>query len=64
MPRANSSNAADDAVVRELGNIKKLLILQLMVSGVEAQHIARALGIAKSTLSGLVPARAVQKSKG
>jgi DNA-binding NarL/FixJ family response regulator len=50
-------------VVQELADLKKLLILQLMTSGVEAQHIARALGISKSTLSRLVPARSVTKSR-
>lgn len=49
------------SVVAELDNIKRLLILQLITSGVQANDIAKALRVAKSTISKLVPAREVKK---
>lgn len=64
MAQANNSNTMDNQIICELVNIKRLLILQLMISGVEAQHIAKALGTSKSTLSRVVPARSVKKVKG
>lgn len=64
MVRANNSNTTSDQIIRELADIKRLLILQLIISGVEAQHIARALGVSKSTISRVVPARNVKKTKG
>ena len=63
MARANNSNTATDLIVSELMHIKRLFVLHLLNSGVEAQHIARALGTSKSTLSRLVPARLVTKPK-
>lgn len=53
-----------DRIVRELADIKRLLILQLITSGVEAQYVAKALRISKSTLSGIVSARSIKKTKG
>ena len=46
----------------ELNAIKRLLVLQLITSGVQAVDIASALGVDKSVVSRLVPARKVKKT--
>ncbi len=51
-----------DPVADELSSIKRLLILQLVTSGVQANIVASALGVSKSAVSGLVPTRKVKKS--
>lgn len=50
-----------DPVASELDSIKRLLILQLITSGVQAKDIASALRVDKSVVSRLVAARAVKK---
>ena len=50
-----------DPVVAELDAIKRLLVLQLITSGVKATQIASALGVDPSAISRLVPARKVKK---
>ena len=50
-----------DPAVKELEAIKKLLILQLVTSGVHSTTIARAMGVDVSVVSRLVPARRVKK---
>ena len=50
-----------DPVVKELEAIKKLLILQLVTSGVHSTTIARAMGVDVSVVSRLVPARRVKR---
>jgi DNA-binding NarL/FixJ family response regulator len=52
---------AGDPVATELADIKRLLILQLLTSGVQTKEIASSLGVANSTISRLVPARDVKK---
>jgi predicted transcriptional regulator len=52
-----------DPVVKELDAIKRLLVLQLLTSGVQATDIARAMGVAKSALSRLVPSRKIKRRK-
>ncbi len=51
----------NDPVADELDSIKRLLVLQLITSGVQATDIASALGVDKSVVSRLVPARKVKK---
>ena len=51
-----------DAVVKELDAIKRLLVLQLLSSGVQSTAVARAMGVDVSVVSRLVPARRVKKS--
>lgn len=51
----------EDPVVEQLDQIKRLLMLGLIVSGIQAKDIATVLGVHKSTISGLVPARAIKK---
>jgi hypothetical protein len=53
----------NDPVVQHLDEIRRLLMLQLVVSGVQAKDIAVVLGVNKSAISGIVPARAVRKLK-
>ena len=52
---------SDDPLARELEAIKKLLILQLVTTGVEAQDIGKVLGLGKSDMSRLVPTRKIKK---
>lgn len=54
----------EDPVVEQLDQIKRLLMLELIVSGIQAKDIATVLGVGKSTISGLVPARAIKKRGG
>jgi DNA-binding NarL/FixJ family response regulator len=49
------SDKANDALLLELGDVKRLLILQLLVQGVSQAQIALALGVNQSTISRLVP---------
>jgi predicted transcriptional regulator len=51
----------NDPVADELGSIKRLLVLQLITSGVQAQDIAGTLGVDKSVVSRMVPSRKVKK---
>ncbi len=53
-----------DPVADELDAIKRLLVLQLITSGVQTTHIASSLGVDKSVISRLVPARRVKKRSG
>lgn len=50
-----------DPVADELSSIKRLLVLQLLTSGVQAKDVASALGVDKSVISRLVPSRALKK---
>lgn len=50
-----------DPVTNELGSIKRLLVLQLITSGIQAKDIASALGVDQSVVSRLVPARKLKK---
>jgi predicted transcriptional regulator len=58
--KGNRAKRSDDAA-DELGSIKRLLVLQLITSGVKAKDIAAALGIHQSAVSRLVPSRKVKK---
>jgi predicted transcriptional regulator len=61
--RRKRGQKSGDAVVDELGSIKRLLLLQLITSGVQAKDIASALGVDQSVVSRLVPSRKVKKRK-
>lgn len=63
MARAkNVGSDPEQAVLGALEDIKRLLILQLMVSGIQSQHIAVALGTSNSSITRLVPARLVKNN--
>jgi hypothetical protein len=48
--------------MRELQDIKKLLVLQLLASGVRAGDIARALDMNKGNFSRMFPVRKLSKN--
>lgn len=51
----------DKRIVELLEDIKRLLILDLVAKGVQAKDIAEVLGVAKSTIAGIVSARKIRK---
>ncbi len=53
-----------DPITDGLDSIKRLLVLQLITSGVQASSIASALGVDKSVISRMVPSRKVKRSTG
>lgn len=55
--------ANDDPIVQELADIKRLLVLGLMASGVQQSHIATALQVDAGTVSRLVPASLAKKKQ-
>jgi IS30 family transposase len=48
-------------ITEQLEELKRLMIVQLLASGVQSAHIAKALGIHPSAISRIVPVRDVQK---
>jgi len=57
--------AKEDEQLEELRAIKKLLMLQLLRTGVKQVHIANMLGVSEATISRMLPkglAKAVGKS--
>jgi transcriptional regulator len=55
--RTNASES--DPVVRELCDVKKLLILDLLSRGVKQAQIAKMLGVDKGNFSRMHPLRAI-----
>lgn len=62
------SNQPDTPETRDLARIsaqledlKRLMVVQLVASGVQGSHIADALGVHPSALSRMVPVRDIQK---
>jgi hypothetical protein len=49
-------------IVELLEDLKRLSIMQLIVSGAQSTHIAEALGIDKSAISRMLPVREIQKA--
>jgi len=60
---AKKSKKPVDPVVEQLAQIKRLLVLGLIASGVRAKDVAIVLGVAKSAVSAMVPARAISRPK-
>jgi len=52
-----------DPVAANLEDIKRLLMLQLLASGVQAQSIGKALGLRKPQMSKILPARGLKLRK-
>jgi IS30 family transposase len=48
-------------ISEQLEELKRLMIVQLLASGVQSAHIAKALGIHASGISRIVPAREIQR---
>jgi len=59
--RKKTGKPKKDPNIEVLDAIKRLLILQLITSGVQATDIASALGVDKSTISRLFPTRKVKR---
>lgn len=59
--RKGSGSADSDQVVTQLEDLKRLAILQLLTSGVQSGHIAKALGVHSSAISRMLPARQIKK---
>ncbi|MGH9198985.1 MAG: hypothetical protein ACRD1T_25065 [Acidimicrobiia bacterium] len=59
--KRRSSKVKGDPVAGELDSIKRLLVLQLLTSGIQAKVIASALGVDQSVVSRLVPSRKIKK---
>ena len=59
--RKKERSTDDNPVVQELADIKRLLILQLLTSGVLSTHVARTLQVDNSVISRMVPARMIKK---
>jgi plasmid maintenance system antidote protein VapI len=51
----------DNKVVQLLEDIKKLLILDLISRGVQGKDVAQVLGVNKSTITRIVPAKKINK---
>jgi hypothetical protein len=63
-PKRKQKKTRGDPIAAELGAIKRLLVLQLITSGVQTTKIASALGVDQSSISRLVPARKVKPKSG
>lgn len=59
--KQKSKKQKGDPVANELDAIKRLLILQLVTSGVQATDIASALGVHKSQISRLFSTRNIRR---
>ena len=51
-----------ERISERLDELKRLMIVQLLASGVQSAHIAKALDIHPSGISRMVPAREIQKA--
>jgi predicted transcriptional regulator len=59
--KRNPKKQTGDPIAEGLDSIKRLLVLQLITSGVQATHIASALGVDQSVISRMVPTRKVRR---
>ena len=62
--RARGKSVDSDRLLEDVADLKRLMIIQLLASGVQSNHIAKALGVHKSTISGMVPVRDIQQHLG
>ena len=49
-------------ISEHLEQLKRLMMVQLLASGVQGTHIAKALGVDPSRISQMLPARDIQKA--
>jgi hypothetical protein len=61
--RAAAADSSDDSMQEELATLKRLMMLQLVASGVKPIDIALTLGMAKSAMSALIPVRKLSIGK-
>ncbi len=50
-----------DELLHEIQAVKKLLMLQVLASGYQQQHIAKLLGVSDATLSRMLPKGSTKK---
>lgn len=62
-PRKKLSGKHADPVVEQLDQIKRLIMLQLLASGVEAQDIGKVLRVSKQRISAIIPVRSLKVLK-
>ena len=53
--RAKTADAPTDPIWKELNDLKRLFLLQLVRDGASQQQLADALGVAQSTVSRMLP---------
>jgi predicted transcriptional regulator len=61
--KRKARTSRSDPVADELDSIKRLLVLQLLTSGIPAKDVASALGVDQSVVSRLVPSRKLRKRR-
>lgn len=59
--RKRAKSTHEDPVVEQLDQLKRLVMLQMIASGIQANQIAKVLGVSKSVISGIVPARMIKR---
>ena len=62
MTSSGTDNRELARLSEQLDELKRLMIVQLLASGVQSAHVAKALGIHPSGISRMVPVREVQKA--
>lgn len=56
----DKNNIMEKQILKNLEEIKKLLILDLITKGVQGKDVAQVLGVDKSTITRIVPARKIK----
>lgn len=62
MPKRTDEQSDLPRLSEQLDELKRLMVVQLLASGVQSAHIAKALGIHPSGNSRMIPVREVQKT--
>jgi IS30 family transposase len=62
MTTSNGDGRQLARISEQLDDLKRLAILQLLASGMQSAHIAKALGVHQSALSRMLPVRDIQKA--
>lgn len=61
MPKRQEDHEKLDRLISQLDDLKRLVILQLLASGIPSGQIAKALRVDSSVISRMMPAREIQK---
>lgn len=61
MTPAEAENRELTRISKQLDELKRLMIVQLIAAGVQSAHLAEVLGVHPSVISRLVPVREIQK---
>lgn len=54
--------SSPDELLQEMQAVKKLLMLQVLASGYQQQHLAKLLGVSEATLSRMLPKGSTKKA--